>query len=183
MRDRQGPWWFGSSLLGRFDLPAPNGTCYVAADQLDAILEILGPDLLPGGLAPASLLAGRHLRALRVPTPRKLANCLVQKAGRWITAELSTLTPYAVPQAWASAFCRQGFDGVRYGSRHSPSRRSIVFALFGPAGERKWPAGGAIQIDASHRHRIRERYGITLFDTPFEDELAFAPDPAPSRPR
>lgn len=183
VRDGHGPWWFGSSLQGRFDLPAPNGTCYLASDDLGAILETLGPDLLPGGIAPASLLGGRHLRALRVPQTHRVANCLVQRASKWVTAEISTLTPYNASQAWALAFRGNGFQGIRYASRHSTSRRATAFALFGPAGERTgWSGGDAVPLTAKHRERLRQRCGITLFETPFEDELAFAHDPpAPQR--
>src|SRR5262245_44247773 len=39
-----GPWWFGSSLAGRFDLPEPDGTCYLAADEIAALLELLAMD-------------------------------------------------------------------------------------------------------------------------------------------
>jgi RES domain len=177
VREGHGPWWFGSTLQGRFDLPAPNGTCYLASDDLGAILETLGPDLLPGGLAPMSLLNGRHLHALQVPTARRVANSLVQRASRWVTAEISTITPYFLPQAWAAALHGAGFDGIRYGPRHSPSRRTVAFALFGAAGERDWPSGAPGAVSAQHRERLRQRCGITLFEMPFHDELAFAPDP------
>lgn len=29
VRRGNGPWWFGSSTKGRFDLPEPDGTCYL----------------------------------------------------------------------------------------------------------------------------------------------------------
>jgi hypothetical protein len=52
VHDGHGPWWFSSSLEGCFDLPAPDGTCYLASDELGAMLERLGAELLPGGCAP-----------------------------------------------------------------------------------------------------------------------------------
>ena len=178
VRKGHGPWWYGSSLDGRFDLAPPHGTCYVANDDLGAILETLGPDLLPGGLAPARLLRDRQLRAVRVPHAHRLANCLAQKAAKWITAEVGTLTPYEIPQAWAKAFHRGGFEGVRYGSRHLTSRRPYSVALFGSAGERSaWPKGRAVPLASDHRERLRRRCGVTLFDIPFEDELLFAKGP------
>lgn len=175
VREGHGPWWFGSTLNGRFDLPAPNGTCYLASDDLGAILETLGPQLLPGGLAHESLLHGRQLRGLRAPHRHRVANCLAQQASKWVTAEISTLTPYSVPQAWAKAFYRTGFSGVRYAPRHSTSRRTYSMAIFGPAGERReWAGGRTLPLGAPQLRRLHERCGITIFTTPFADELLFA---------
>jgi hypothetical protein len=162
-------------MEGRFDLPSPDGTCYLASDDLGALLERLGPGLEPGGIAPSGLLAGRHLRALHVPRPQSLADSLARLATRWLTSEISTITPYRVPQAWARAFHRQGFMGVRYGIRHSTSRRHFSVAIFGPSGERSWPKGLRAPISEKVRRRLRETHGIVLFDLPATDELVFAP--------
>ena len=178
VRDKQGPWWFGSSLEGRFDLPAPKGTCYLANDYLGALMEALGPDILPHGMAHASTLRAKHLRELRAPRSLKLANCVVQRAAKWVTAEISTLTPYAVPQQWATAWERAGIQGVRYATRHMTSRRKYSVALFGAAGERRsWPKGRTHPITQEHKDRLRDTCGITIFDTPSEDELVIAMDP------
>jgi len=175
VRDGHGPWWFGSLLSGRFDLPAPHGACYLASDDLGATLERLGPDLLPGGLAHRSLFRNRHLKKLHVPRLHKLANCLVLRAIKWVTAEISTLTPYDIPQAWAVAWHRAGLHGVRYSARHATSYRIWSLALFGPAGERSnWPKGTTVRWTEFHEQRLRQRCGITLFDTPYQDELVFA---------
>lgn len=176
VRSGHGPWWFSSSLEGRFDLPAPEGTCYVASDYLGAILEHLGPELLPGACAPSSLLVGRQLRELRLPRPFRLADSLRERAVRWVTAELSTITPYRVPQAWARAFRDSGFHGIRYSMRHSTSRRRESYALFGAAGERaSWRRGLRITLGARHLAELRSRCGIEIFDIPSEDALTFAP--------
>lgn len=173
-RDGHGPWWFGSTLEGRFDLPAPDGTCYLATDDLGAILEVLGPDLLPGSGAPSGLLMGRHLRQLRAPRRKRLADTLAEKAVVWVTGELSTITPYRLPQAWARAFRRSDFEGIRYAARHRTARRPFVVALFGPAGEqRAWNGGRRVAIGADHRDRLASRCGVVVFDVPAEDELVF----------
>jgi hypothetical protein len=174
-RDGHGPWWFGSSLQGRFDLPPPDGTCYLASDDLGALLEILGPDLLPGAGAPSSLLAGRRLWAVSVPRRQRLADTIGERAVAWVTGELSTITPYHLPQVWALAFRRNGFDGLRYAARHRTGRRPFVVALFGTAGERAWGAGRRVTIDEMHRKRLADRCGILLFDVPSDDELQFHP--------
>jgi hypothetical protein len=33
-----GPWWFSTGGHGRFDLPPPRGTCYLADDEMGALL-------------------------------------------------------------------------------------------------------------------------------------------------
>lgn len=175
VRDGYGPWWFSSSMEGRFDLPKPDGTCYLASDDLGALLETLGPGLEPGGIVPASLLAGRQLRALRVPRPYPLADTLARRATKWLTSEISTSTPYHLPQAWARAFRRHGFMGIRYGIRHSTSRRHFCLAIFGPSGEGSWSKGRQVPISRSVRDRLRKTHGVVLFDIPSTDELVFAP--------
>jgi hypothetical protein len=177
VRDGHGPWWFGSLLEGRFDLPAPDGTCYLASDDLGALLEVLGPDLLPGAGAPAALLAGRHLRAVHVAARQRLADTLAERAVGWVTAEIATVTPYRVSQAWALAFRRRELDGVRYAGRHRTARRAFAVALFGPAGERRdWGVGRRVAIGADHRARLVKRCGVRLFDVPSSGELLFAGD-------
>ncbi|MGI8415131.1 MAG: RES domain-containing protein [Nakamurella sp.] len=36
------PWWFAHDGEGRFDLPAPYGTCYLASHPAAAVRERLG---------------------------------------------------------------------------------------------------------------------------------------------
>lgn len=67
-RAERSPWWFGSSLEGRFDLPEPDGTCYVALDPLTALLEVIGPDRERGYLS-AEHLARRRVYELRSDGP------------------------------------------------------------------------------------------------------------------
>lgn len=137
-RDR-GPWWFGSDGGGRFDLPAPRGTCYLATDPLAALRERLGVVLGPEPSVPASLLEQAVVSRLGVPTEQQLADLLARAASDFaVTRELQSMTPYAVPQAWARAFAGASYQGVRYGPRFSTGEVSAV-ALFGEAGERDWP--------------------------------------------
>lgn len=135
-RDR-GPWWFSSDGAGRFDLPAPRGSCYLASTALAAVRERLGPVLAARATLPASALEHVVVSRLRPATdgrPLRLANLRVSAAGSYgVTRELESMTPYALPRRWAVALADHGLDGVRYGPRFTPGSASAV-ALFGPAG-------------------------------------------------
>ena len=157
-----GPWWFSHDGGGRFDLPAPRGTCYLATDPAVAVRERLGAVLGGAPYVPASLLEGVVVSRLGVPSPRRLANLRVARAADFgVTRELEVMVPYAVPQAWARALADVGLDGVRYGPRFTPGPASSV-ALFDEAGARDWPAdpgpvpagdvpGGPHAMPAPHR--------------------------------
>ena len=69
VRRGAGPWWFGSSMKGRFDLPEPEGTCYLATDEVTALLEVFGPDLESGAIS-SDFLKKRGLRKLHLPRSR-----------------------------------------------------------------------------------------------------------------
>jgi hypothetical protein len=135
----RGPWWFGSDASGRFDLPAPRGTCYLALDPESAVRERLGPVLGGRSQLPESTLIDVVVSSLTLPRPRPVADVQSRRAATFgVTRELETMVPYAVPQAWAQALAQARFEGVRYGPRFTPGRASAV-ALFGEAGDAPWP--------------------------------------------
>lgn len=125
---------------GRFDLPAPKGTCYLASTTAAALRERLGPVLAGRATLPATVLADVVVSRLTVGLPEsggrvRWANLRVAAAARFgVTRELESMTPYEVPVQWARAFGDAGLDGVRYGPRFSPGSAS-AYALFGDAGE------------------------------------------------
>ena len=134
-----GPWWFGNDGSGRFDLPTPRGTCYLALDPLSALRERLGPVLGGSQAVPESLLEESVVSRLRLPEARDVADVQDRgAAGFGVTRELESTVPYAVPQAWARAFDEAGFGGVRYGPRFTPGESSAL-ALFGEEGAADWP--------------------------------------------
>ena len=65
VREGNGPWWFSCSMAGRFDLSEPRGTCYLATDELTAVLEVFGPHRA-GGVITTEALDRRRLHELRV---------------------------------------------------------------------------------------------------------------------
>ncbi|WP_241665660.1 RES family NAD+ phosphorylase [Prescottella subtropica] len=135
------PWWFASSGGGRFDLTSPRGTCYLALDEHTSIRETVGAVLATAGVISEEFAADRRLSTLAVPHDHRLADtCADTAADFGLTRELSTMTPYAVPQEWAAAFDRVTFAGLRYQTRFTTGTNPNAVSLFGEAGEADWPA-------------------------------------------
>ncbi len=162
-----GPWWFSSSAYGRFDLEPPRGTCYLADDEVGAMLEVLGPVVV---VSPT--WAGRlSMWHLGLPRQCSAADTTVREArGFGVTAELASMTPYALPQRWAAAFAASGHQGVRYRVRHDPGG-SRALALFGAAGERRWPRGRHQQVGRALLGRLAAEAGIRVAPVPAASDL------------
>jgi len=158
-------------MNGRFDLPAPHGTCYLAGDPLAALLELVGTDRT-GGLVSAEFLTERRLRELRVPRDLTTADLNSRRAaGFGITSEIGTIVPYREPQAWAASLHGARFEGLVYWLRHDPSRAE-GWALFGPEGERKsWRRGRESPIPDSLIRRLHGECGIAAVRIPRAAEL------------
>ena len=171
-RVENGPWWFSSSLNGRFDLPEPQGTCYLSTQPLSALLEVLGPDRVEGTVS-TEMLAKLRLYSLHPPGTMSLADFTAgQAAGFGITLEIHTCSPYALPQAWARALNAAQADGLLYFARHDPSLNLSV-ALFGESGERKsWDPGSAHGIEETDvLERLWRDYGIRATPRPRLDQI------------
>lgn len=124
------PLYFSTDGGGRFDIN-PEGTLYLAADELGAFVEVFR-----GRLVALDEVAARRLARLRLRAKIRLAD-LTSAASRGfgVTAAIHASSDYALCQRWASALHRQGFDGVLYRVSHDPSGASSGVALFGPADE------------------------------------------------
>lgn len=131
-RRARSPWWF-SSHGGRFDLPAPQGTCYAARDLEAAVREAAGQRLLSGGVVSAEFAAERVVSELRLSGAVSLADLTSRAAVRFgVSRGLSTMTPYDIPQQWARAFAAD-HPGIECHSRFTTGDLRCV-AIFGPAG-------------------------------------------------
>lgn len=163
-----GPWWFSSNGAGRFDLPAPRGTCYLASSAHAAVQERVGPDLAAHGLVPSSLLEGRVVSRLRLPRPVVAANIDAADAIRHgVTRELAVMVPYEIPQKWAAALATAGFDGIIAGLRFTPGR-PVGLSIFGKAGERtRWARDAKPTLAAA----VARQMGLRVVEPPRADEL------------
>lgn len=124
--------WFSSSGEGRFDLAAPDGTCYAAESAVVALLEAWGGM----HIVPDYLAAQRDMSQLRIDDPVPVADMTSNAAIRFgVTAEVFTTGNYPMTQLWAAALHRAGFAGIRYWARHDLAHTAACLALFGPAGD------------------------------------------------
>lgn len=143
-----GCWWFAAirpgddpDACGRFDLPASDGTCYLASTEEAAARERVGTQL--------RTTSGRESVTASVQaTPRgpvvvsatevsllDAANLPVKAAQRWVNRSLSVGTGiYSVTQAWAAAFRTAGFGGIVHEPRFTGGTRVRSLAVFGRAG-------------------------------------------------
>lgn len=132
----KGPWYFDSGPEGRFNLPAPRGTCY-AADTLEiALRERFGSRASQRGWITKTLASQAEVSVLVAAHWRRLALVSTPGAARFgVTTELTDSCPYSLSQEWAEHFAGHGFDGIRYTSRFSGGGSANAWALFGEAGE------------------------------------------------
>lgn len=138
--DPVGAWWF-SSNGGRFDLPSPNGTCYMATTLAAAIRERLGRVLRQSTLLPATLMDGMEVVTLHLMSSALLANTGHENAADWgAIRELATVTgDYSRTVRWAVAFKEADFDGILYEPRFSSLAKATAVGLFGPEKDKPWP--------------------------------------------
>lgn len=143
-----GCWWFAGiaagtdpDAAGRFDLPLPDGTCYLASTEAAAARERLGSlirkvagreSVLSSVLAVDRADVVVSVAELRQPV--QAANLAVKAAERWVERSLSAGAGYAVPQAWAAAWRAGGLGGVLYLPRFTGGSRVRALAAFGRAG-------------------------------------------------
>jgi len=140
--DDLGCWWFASRPAvgppgGRFDLPEPDGTCYLGLTEGVAVRERVGRFLAAGVPVPPGLIDGAVVSRVRLPTGRGsyAGVAHVEAAAFGVTAELSSGTDnYEVCVHWADALRSHGFAGIHYTPRFSPGGRETALAVFGGRG-------------------------------------------------
>ena len=131
-RAAHGPCWFSSSGYGRFDLAAPNGTCYTAETEQLTLLETWAGMRV----VPSTELVERYISVIQTTTARNLADLTSNAATQFgVTAEIFTTGNYQRTQLWAAALRAAGYDGIRYWARHDLAHTHGCIALFDTAGE------------------------------------------------
>jgi hypothetical protein len=135
---RDHPWWFASAPTdvadgGRFDLPEPMGTCYLATDPVAAILEALRAHLTA---LPTAELAVRRIATIHPPGRAPDAADVTDPAvtGVGFTAALWAGLDRPLTRRWAAAIRRDGWWALRAGIQHDPTGRLRAITLFDGSG-------------------------------------------------
>ena len=147
-----GCWWFASvapagAPEGRFDLPHPEGTCYVANDVEAAVRERLGTTWGRHRFLPPVSLIGTTVSLVdpsRYVQPSDIADTDHEDAAGFVTREISGGAPYGLTHRHAIAFKAGGFAGIAYRPRFTPGNARAL-ALFGEAG-RPTPERAASEV-------------------------------------
>ncbi len=136
------PWYFSSlpsPQAGRFDLPAPSGTCYFSDRRSGAWLEVFRGC----GLVDRADVERRRLLTATPTSPQpRLADLRSPRARRFgVTADLAAGDDYTLTHLWAPALRGAGFDGISGTVRHDPTHAARTVAVFGGAGPRSRVGG------------------------------------------
>lgn len=168
------PVWFFSSTTnpapGRFDLPAPRGTCYFSDVRVGAFVEVFRRTRV---IARSDVAARQFVTATRTGDAMRLANLRsAAAAARGVTLDTFGSDDYSEPQGLASELDQRGLDGVRAPARHDPTTRANTIALFGRAGAAKSQRGWRVRrspVDAERALLEDARaYGYAVLDIPYD---------------
>ncbi len=184
-----GCWWFASvgpgddpDACGRFDLPPPDGTCYLASTEEAAARERVGTQL--------RTTSGREsITATILTTPRgpvvvsatevsipHVANLPVKPAQRWVNRSLSVGTGiYSVTQAWAAAFRAAGLGGILHEPRFTGGTRVRSLAVFGRAGRPR----AVPTVRTRALRAVLETHGVRVVDPPASPPSVLDAEAAP----
>lgn len=174
-----GAWWFASGG-GRFDLPKPMGTCYVATDMKAAIRERLGRVFSAAKLLPPQLMHDMEVAELHLPHRVEVADTGHESAADFgAIRELGSVTgSYEKTGRWAVAFQQAAFGGVLYEPRFSSRAEATALGIFDKAGAKSWPEGP----------RLSGQQAFTLVDLakfvaaiPSSKSVKIVPSPPPLR--
>lgn len=178
------PWWFASAGAdeqgGRFDLPSPHGTCYLAENLEGALLEkvLRRPRRI---VATEQLEHLVHVTVAVVKPPPTADLTAPAVTGLGVNSEISTGLDDARPRAWAAALHRAGWRAVRYALRADSTLRQRGVALFGRSGlHSRAPAGLRASVgtlDPVEAAGLLERRGVGVHPIPLARDVPIVPPP------
>lgn len=172
-RREPGPGYFASDGQGRFNLAPPLGTWYVATTSRAAAQEIIGPDFIHAGFITAEFIAQRSISGVTMPRSILAAQLTAGEAFTYrVSNELSTVSDYRIPQQWAAAFHRAGFNGIWYQPRFS-SGKGRALAVFGDAG----PFPVTVTHVLTLRTVIQDIVGLKILQTQDRDGYQILNEP------
>ncbi len=178
----RGPFFFASAQPedgtgGRFDLPAPYGSCYLSTTPSGAWLEVFR------GTALVALpdVRARRLLTTRPPRPLRAADLTAKAArGFGVTLDVSTGDDYALPRRWAARLREAGFRALHSVLRHDPSGQARSVTLLDAAGEHapygwRWRTSVArLETEVDLLTAVRA-FGSGIADVPYDVPISDPP--------
>ena len=150
-----GCWFFSgheprSRPEGRFDLPLPNGTCYLASSPAAAAHERCGRFFASRAPIPRSFVEDHVVSAVESPSTNGAVadtthRTAVTRFG--VVRELFTTSDYELSSRWAAALEAAGHGGLVYQPRFSSGdeRSLALFDASGPAPMRAVAASQSLE--------------------------------------
>jgi hypothetical protein len=150
-------------MTGRFDLPAPSGTCYLAESPTGAFVEVFQRWIVDRIPIPRSEIDARRLSDLFLPNGVALADCTHPRALELgVTGSIHATPDRALTQAWAATFHAARFAGVRYLVSTPPTMQLRGYALFHASGEAAWPVAKTDPIPPTLIDEIAQEFGVLV---------------------
>lgn len=166
--DDGGCWWFsgtaaGEEPEGRFDLPLPRGSLYLASTQRVASRERCGRFLAHHAPIPVTFVQDRVVTELEGELEDLADLTHDAAADLGVTREIATIDDYALTAAWATAAEGMGFAGLRYFPRFTTGTGTAC-AVFGDAGAH--PPNGFRLVSATSLVEVLAAQGIPVRTLP-----------------
>lgn len=130
--------------MGRFDLPAPDGTLNLAQEPIGAVKESFASLLFGKTRVRRTEVDARQLVRLTLVDSVDVADLSDQSAARAgiVVGELTSfVADYRSFQSLATSLRVAGVDGLAAPLRFSADENTTGFYIFGKSGPRKWPPG------------------------------------------
>lgn len=177
------PFWFGSATAipgaagGRYDMPPPDGACYLALSAIGAWLEVFRSALIVA----SEDVRRRRLFSTRPPRRIRTADLLSPKARAYgITGDVHTVDGLSSTRVWAQRLHEAGFRALLGKVRHDPALRERSLTLLDRAGghepfgwrwrrkiERLDDVDGLLSTASSYGFRVLEPpHDVVTDDTP-----------------
>lgn len=158
------PWKLSSHDHGRFNLPHPWGTCYLAPDPICAFLEVFARH---GAAIDAREISEYRLSWLRLDQDWELADLTNRTAlGAGVNAEIHASTDYEFTRAWANAI-NQEHEGIQFRPRSDPSGSLTSVALFSVPGGRKAIIESSEEISSALLRQVEAQFDLRVVPARF----------------
>jgi hypothetical protein len=169
------PFYFASAPAGaapggRYDLPAPDGACYLALSGIGAWLEVFRGTRLVA----RDDLRRRRLLTTRPPRRVAAADLLAKRAtGFGITGDIHTCDDYSLTRAWATRLHQAGFRALLGKVRHDPGLHERSLTLLDRAGQHapydwRWHEHITPLTEDGELIAVAQAYGYRVLDPPHD---------------